>query len=64
MVFHYGALGVDGHIIRRAVVSLLMVLAWCLFTLPLPVIALVALIRARREDIPLVMEALARWRRW
>jgi hypothetical protein len=33
----------------------------CLGTLPLPVLALVALIRARREDIPRVVAALACW---
>jgi hypothetical protein len=42
-------------------VSLFMMLAWCLIILPLPVLALVALLRARREDIPRVVEALARW---
>ena len=41
--------------------SLLMMLAWCLIILPLPVLALVALLRARREDIPRVVEALSRW---
>ncbi len=41
--------------------SLLMILAWCLIILPLPVLALVALLRARREDIPRIVEALARW---
>jgi hypothetical protein len=42
-------------------VSPLMALVWCLITLPLPVLALVALMRARREDIPQVVEALAHW---
>jgi hypothetical protein len=42
-------------------VSLLTVLPWCLIILPLPVLALVALLRARRDDIPQVVEALARW---
>lgn len=41
--------------------SVLMVLVWCLIILPLPVLALVALLRARREDIPQVVEALAPW---
>jgi hypothetical protein len=38
-----------------------MALAWCLIILPLPVLALVALLRVPREDIPKVVEALARW---
>jgi len=42
-------------------VSLLMALAWCMITLPLPALALAALLRARREDIPRVVEALAPW---
>lgn len=41
--------------------STITALAWCLTVLPLPAIALVALLRARREDIPQVVEALARW---
>ena len=41
--------------------SLLTVLVWCLIILPLFALALVALMRARREDIPQVVEALARW---
>lgn len=32
-----------------------------LVTLSLPALALIALTRARREDIPKVVEALARW---
>ena len=44
--------------------SPVMALAWCLTTIPLPALALVALLRAPREDIAKVVEALARWWRW
>lgn len=43
--------------------SPIMALAWCLMIIPWPALALVALLRARPEDIPQVVEALARWRR-
>ncbi len=39
----------------------LMITEVCVVALPLPVLALVALLRAPREDIPRVVEALARW---
>ncbi len=39
----------------------LMITEVCVITLPLPALALVALLRTPREDIPRVVEALARW---
>jgi hypothetical protein len=61
VIFRNRAPGADGQVIRRTRMSPAMALAWCLITLPLPTLALVALLRARREDIPQVVEALARW---
>ena len=42
---------------------LLYVLLMVVFTVPRLVLGLVALMRARLEDIPAVMHALARWGR-
>jgi hypothetical protein len=41
-------------------VSTLMIMAWCMITLSLPGLALVALLRARREDIPQLVQAVPR----
>lgn len=40
-----------------------MALVWVLVVASWPTVALVAVLRVRREDIPKVMESLARWRR-
>ncbi len=39
----------------------LMIAAWCMITVSLSGLALVALLRAQPEDIPQVVQALARW---
>ena len=45
----------------EAVMTTLMIAEICVVTLPLPALALVALLRTPRQDIPRVVEALARW---
>jgi hypothetical protein len=50
---------------QREAVELMSAYAWVTvaFVVPLVVLGLVALIRARPEDIPAVMRTLARWGR-
>jgi hypothetical protein len=48
-IFRCHAPGVDGQAIRRAVMTTLMIMEACVITLPLPVLALVALLRTPRR---------------